>query len=337
MLYLVLIGILTAVLLLTLFLTTRTPARSAKIASMTAKQAILERILMAPPPRYRVIIRPQLAAPKPAPVEGFVRGNHAKPVNSPAPFERRPASPPSEPPKPTPVTPVSDRVLAAAQARPVPAPAPHKPVDTNPARQLQQSPIQLSTPRMPQASAELGRQLLGADGKREGNVPLISMDYCATLGWAGYVTGMQKLGGEFFLYNPTQQRIMARADVRNNEFTPVADNELRGLSPRVRQIEDEPAIAPLLAKGRKQFNIPEPELILLLPLQADFEIVGGLARALANRPDTNKPVARVSGVYERADSGVQLHVAQLFYPDGNSQPCDLVLPLRKPVQASTAK
>src|SRR5262245_19671652 len=198
MFYVVLIGILAAVLLLTLFLTAHTPARLSKSASMTARRATLERMLITPPPRYRVIIRPQLAAPKPSSIAGFVRGNQAKPITSPAPAAPPTASPPSESPKPKPI---SEPVLAAAQARPVPAPAPtpapapaSEPHKADPPPPRPQPPIQLPTPRMSEASAELGRQLLGADGKREGNVPLISMDCCATLGWAGYVTGMQNLG-----------------------------------------------------------------------------------------------------------------------------------------------
>jgi len=69
--------------------------------------------------------------------------------------------------------------------------------------------------------------------------------------------------------------------------------------------------------------------LLLLPLETDFEIAGGLVRALANLAAAPKPVARVSGVYEPAEGGVQLHIVQLFDAEGNAKRCDLVLPLQR--------
>jgi hypothetical protein len=300
MLFLVFLGTLTVLLLLTVFLVGHEPDPSQK----PAQAATLAGKSSAAPLRFRVIVRPRPAAPQPPPLEGFVRGTSIKPLPHPS-----------------------------AAADPV-SPAPQRTATTPAPRQAA---IRQPSPGSPRDNIELGRQLLGTDGKREGRVPLISMDYRATLGWSGYVTEMQHLGGEFFLYDPAHQQILAQVDMRNHQFSTVATEALRPFSPRVRQIEEEPAVAPLLAGGRQRFHVAEPSLILLLPLETDFEIVGGLVRALTNLATAPKPVARVSGVYEPADGGVQLHVFQLFDPEGNGQRCDLVLPLQRRNQVSGAQ
>jgi hypothetical protein len=322
MLRLVLIGSLATLLVLTLLATGRKPmlCRPPAAVAPTARVETSHAAPAAPPPRYRAVIRAQPASPKPLPVERFMRGNTVKPLSPPMPLSPKPAAV-AVAPAPPPSMPVT------AVVPPAPLPKPSVPRQIITASPLPHSITPLPTPASPRANVELGRQLLGADGKREGNVPLISMDYRETLGWAGYVTEMEKVGGQFFLYDPAHERILARADLRNNQLTPVADRELRGLSPRLRQIEDEPAIAPLLAKGRNQFTVAGASLILLLPLEVDFEIVGGLVRALENRSGGNKPVARVAGNYERTPAGVQLRVTQLFAADGNGGACELLLPV----------
>lgn len=165
---------------------------------------------------------------------------------------------------------------------------------------------------------ELGRQLLGADGKREGTVPLISMDYRRNLGWDGYARAVQRLGGLFFIYDPAQERMLALADVAENRLLPATQEGLVGLSPRLREIRGEIAVEGLMGQARARWPGRDLALVLLLPLNADFDLVGGIVQGLAARGFPPGSVARVVGGYETAGSGLRLRVDEVVRRDGTS-------------------
>ncbi|MBI3986804.1 MAG: hypothetical protein HY343_07790 [Lentisphaerae bacterium] len=190
------------------------------------------------------------------------------------------------------------------------------------------TPVAGKVERMPiyaGSAREIGRQLLGVDGKNEGAVPLITMDYRGTLGWPGYTREMLKLGGLFFIYDHRTQRIRAQVDVLHGTISPTAGDSLRGLSPRMREIQGEIAITDLMVGARNTLGAGDYALILLLPLNVDAELIGGLAKGLAARGIDIATVGHVIGEHETGRPGLRLRVQQVIDRRGAIEPVDFVV------------
>jgi len=177
------------------------------------------------------------------------------------------------------------------------------------------------------SSREIGQTLLGVDGKKDGSVPLITMDYRRNMGWPAYAKEMQRLGGLFFIYDPTAEKILAGANVLSGAIEVVAKDALCGLSPRIREIRDEPSMADILVRARRQFGADNCSLILLMPLNIDFEIVGGIARELAAHGLDPGKVGRVVGEYEFSRNRPLLRADRVVFRDGVTTPVTFEIPL----------
>jgi hypothetical protein len=153
------------------------------------------------------------------------------------------------------------------------------------------------------------------------------MDYQRTLGWNNYVRAMQRLGGQFVIFDRRTDKVRGIADLRKLDVTPTTDAALRGLSPRLREIEQESAIAPLMTCAVVKFGAGDYALVLLLPLNVDFDIVGGIAKRLADGGTDIKTVARVLGEYEPTANGLRLHARQLVLRDGGTRNLDFTIEL----------
>jgi hypothetical protein len=184
-----------------------------------------------------------------------------------------------------------------------------------------------TTPLYTEDRREVGRNLLGVDGKQGGLIPPITMDYQRTLGWNNYVRAMQRLGGQFVIFDRRTDKVRGIADLRKLDVTPTTDAALRGLSPRLREIEQESAIAPLMTCAVVKFGAGDYALVLLLPLNVDFDIVGGIAKRLADGGTDIKTVARVLGEYEPTANGLRLHARQLVLRDGGTRNLDFTIEL----------
>ena len=313
-----------------------------------------------PPARIRVTLKaeaqPQAPTPPPRELERFARGASA--ADEPKAAEK--LTPPSPPlpvlAKPTPAkdqTPPSEAVPTPKVEPPVPAKSkqviaeviPHQ--TAKPPLQIASSPppaaveTQAADARpspAPQPSAaasgvayhgaprEVGRALLGVDGKKEGTLPMLTLDYRQTLGWQKYAELMRRLGGEFVLFNPVREQIVAKLNPATGSITKVAKGDLYGFSPRLREVPDEPALAACLAQipGRENLVV-----VLLVPLHVDFVVFGGLAQALAARSVDIKALARVAGRYERKGQTVLLRTTEVVFRDGRRQPVDLEVELAR--------
>lgn len=172
---------------------------------------------------------------------------------------------------------------------------------------------------------DVGRSLLGIDGKEDGTVPMITMDYRRHLGWPGYVKAMLKFGGLFFIYDNSSGRICAEADVLNSKITAAQKYSLTGMSPRVREIHSEIAISGLMQNAEKMLGQGEYSLVLLLPLNIDFDIVGGIAQAITDKDIDFKSLRRVSGEYELKNGRLYMHATMVSERDGTSRPVDVMM------------
>ncbi|MFA7158578.1 MAG: hypothetical protein WC299_04685 [Kiritimatiellia bacterium] len=172
---------------------------------------------------------------------------------------------------------------------------------------------------------EVGKELLGAGGKQKGTIPLITMDYRRTLGWPGYVSEMLKLGGLFFVYDNHVQRIRAQIDVLHGKIITTAWDSLKGMSPRMREIKSELAAAGIMEEAQKTLGKSDYSLILLLPLNVDADIIGGIAQGLAAHNIDIQTVGQIIGEHELGGKGICFHVQQLVRRDGVAEPFDIVL------------
>jgi hypothetical protein len=163
---------------------------------------------------------------------------------------------------------------------------------------------------------DVGRSLLGVDGKQSGTIPPITMDYQRTLGWRGYIEAMERLGGRFVILDRRTDRVRGLVDLCKSDVIPTRDADLLGLSPRLREIQQEDATGPLMARARAKFGEGDYALVLLLPLNVDFDIVGGIAKRLADSGIDIKTVARVLGEYEGPAGALRLQAREVVFRDG---------------------
>lgn len=235
-----------------------------------------------------------------------------------------------------PVRPVSRRVSTVTPPAPVPVPVsvPAPPVvgrtQTPSAPVEAERPAQRSVPTLLERNRrDVGRELMGVDGKKEGEVPIITMDYRRHLGWPGYVRYMVRLGGMFLVFDKQTERILAQADFLSNpnRLLDIRKDSLAGMSPRIREIHSEIAIAGLMDQARQKYGPSANTLILLVPLNVDFDIVGGIAQQLVIRNIEPKSVARVLGEYERTSTGLRLRARELIHRDGKTTPADFTIEL----------
>jgi len=169
--------------------------------------------------------------------------------------------------------------------------------------------------------------MMGADGKREGEVPIITMDYRQQLGWPEYVQAMTRLGGIFLVFDKQTERILAQADFLSNNLLDIRQQSLTGMSPRIREIFSEGATTEMMDKARQEYGPSANTVILLLPLNVDFDIIGGIAQQLAQRNIEAKTAARVLGEYEMSGDGIRLHARKVIRRDGTTSQVDFTIDL----------
>jgi hypothetical protein len=201
--------------------------------------------------------------------------------------------------------------------------APHPSVLSEPERILQKT----SQALVDRDRREVGRELMGTDGKKEGEVPIITMDYRRQLGWPGYVRAMVRLGGLFLVFDKHSERIIAEADFVSNNLLDIRQDALVGMSPRVREIHSELAIAGMMDKARQKYGPTANTLILLLPINVDFDIIGGIAQQLAGHKINARTVARVFGEYEMVHDRLRLRAREYVSHDSRTTPISFTIEL----------
>lgn len=124
---------------------------------------------------------------------------------------------------------------------------------------------------------ELGREWLHPE---RGGFPPISARY-AHLGFPVYAAAMERVGGRFFLFDGVDLR--AEIDRPSGHLLPIEPQRLRGLSPRSRDLSDEPALARYPAEAARARGPAPYRVVLLVPAPVDQAIVGAIAQTLEGR------------------------------------------------------
>ncbi len=121
-------------------------------------------------------------------------------------------------------------------------------------------------------------------------MPGVIAAYRRTLGFRTYAQAMTTLGGRFVVWQQQRRKLIAVIDPLHGTRHTLNENDVQGLSPRARDLSDEPALA--------AYRQAEHEAVLLLvPLSVEATIQAGLTHALASTGLTPQAVATVHGVY----------------------------------------
>lgn len=203
---------------------------------------------------------------------------------------------------------------------------PEQPARINPGGESKAAQPAKPTPRQQidyaGSQEEVGKRLLAADGTKEGKLPVISMDYCRQLGWAGYVRAANSLGGRFFIFDNAINRIVAEADMKAGTMRTVDRVTLGDLTPRSRQISDIKATADLIAQAEQRYRSKALSVILLFPAAVDHQIIGGCAKTLADRGIDIKELSEISGQYQSHFGRVSLQIERVAFTDGSVKSMD---------------
>ena len=125
----------------------------------------------------------------------------------------------------------------------------------------------------------------------QGSMPGVVADYRRSLGFRRYAKAMTNLGGRFVLWDSQQRKLVAALDLDAGTLRLLNKNQLRGLSPRARDLSAEAA---LTSYRQQQKNT---SVLLLVPQAVDAIILKELQQA------TVQTLTTVHGVYsiERGD------------------------------------
>ncbi len=118
-----------------------------------------------------------------------------------------------------------------------------------------------------------------------GSMPGVVADYQRRLGFRRYARAMTDLGGRFVLWDRQQRKLLAALDLDTGSLRLLNKNQLRGLSPRARDLSEEAALAPY----RNQHA--GVSVLLLVPQAVDAIILRELQQA------TDQTLTTVHGVY----------------------------------------
>jgi hypothetical protein len=181
---------------------------------------------------------------------------------------------------------------------------------------------------VPVDSALLDRgQALLADG----SFPTIVAHYRTTLGFGRYADTIRTLGGRFFVRDLSAQQLRAEVSFREDRLVPVERAGLGRLSPRVRDLSDEPALERFTRTAERDFGLARYAVILLVPLPLDAAVVGGIERALLAMHRTPAEFTVFEGRYQQRGGDLVLEIDSGRTRAGETVPVAIVLNLSRAV------
>lgn len=112
-----------------------------------------------------------------------------------------------------------------------------------------------------------------------GALPPISANYREYLGFRRYAIAMHARGARFYILGSSKKQIY-EINLHSKSLHAVSAKDIisKNFSPRTRVIEDEPALQFFLNKAKKDFNIADPRVILLVPQQMEQKIASRLVK-----------------------------------------------------------
>lgn len=118
-----------------------------------------------------------------------------------------------------------------------------------------------------------------SESKVPDHLPAISAAYKQTIGFQGYVRAMHAIGGRFYIYDDTRNKLLDGVDPLTRKTETVDTDRLNGLSPRLREIGYEPSMDVLLNAYQSEHPRSRIKLALLLPQSVEHRIAKQLTHA----------------------------------------------------------
>ena len=182
-------------------------------------------------------------------------------------------------------------------------------------------PVPRSVPAKPDSARDAEVDLL------HGGAPFVSADYRRNLGFPGYVQEMERLGGMFLIYDGIRDKIRGAIDMNSGTLTEVDTSQLSRMSPRIREINGEVAVADVVSKARRRFGNRNYSVILLLPQEIDRKILRAIAERLQATGTDVQSIVRLDGEYVRGKKGLCLRLTQAKKRDGEQMTVSIDIPL----------
>ena len=162
--------------------------------------------------------------------------------------------------------------------------------------------------RVDQSLVRSGMVLVGEKGEHLGSFPSITANYRVNLGFDAYVKSLQSLGARFFIRDRIERKLVGEVDFQTLYLNPI--RHLKGLSPRSRIISGELAVNKYIELANVMFGQGDYQMILLLPLQIDAALIGGMEKALRQSGYDVRDFISLEARYEKNSSGLWLVVVK---------------------------
>ena len=160
--------------------------------------------------------------------------------------------------------------------------------------------------RVDSSMVQSGMALVGEKGEHLGSFPAITANYRVNLGFEAYVHSLRSLGARFFIQDLARRKLVGEVDFQTLYLSPI--RHLVGLSPRSRIISAESAANQYIELANVMFGKGHYQMILLLPLDIDAALIGGMEKALRQSGYDVRDFISLEARYEKNSQGLWLVV-----------------------------
>lgn len=161
-----------------------------------------------------------------------------------------------------------------------------------------------------------------------GAFPPLEVGY-PELGFPGYASAMEGLGGKFFVWDAAVREIKGEIDLAAGRLLPLDPERLAGMSPRSRDLAEEPALELYLESARERFGPSRYRVLLLLPWEVDRLLVAGLTRTLERAGHSPGELASLQGSYTQKEGELVLNLTWGHTRQGERVPLSLTYNLSR--------
>lgn len=164
---------------------------------------------------------------------------------------------------------------------------------------------------------------------REGSFPGLIAHYQEGIGFTAYADHMNRLGGRFFVRQLDRRQLQAEIDLKGNRLIPVDLGSLSPMSPRSRDLSDEPDLRRFIVKAQETYGTGRYGVILLLPLSIDAVVMGGIEESLRKLGRTPEQFLTIEGRYQEQGHDLVLELLTARTRAKELFPLNLALNLSK--------
>ena len=246
------------------------------------------------------------------------------------------------------------QVEKSTHVRLVPTPTPHPAEITSKtrkqtaSRKVNQTPTEKTPPDMvapsqsppPDAAADaaepavdvdpvqLGSQMTGG-GALLGDFPMVVAEYRRTIGFATYRAALSRLGAKFFVLDESSRHLVGQIDLPSGAVYAADTASTRGLSPRSRTLDNEPALSAAMATARKYCPTGTCNPVVLYPVELDLFVVGSIQIALRRTDRDILEFSQFIGTYHLVGGELVLALEYAIDRKGTKTPLPIELNMNR--------